>query len=281
MNGFGKEKLVKTKDLNPIWNEKLVFHIKVIVDLPYRVVEVNVFNERRSSNNMNFIGKVRVSGSSIAKEGEEGPQMYTLDKRNLFSHIRGEINLKLYVSTREQVKQVRVDDNGMMVSGSAPFSSSGFSKKKKVHQQNHALLVQQQRLVQENKPTMQGQNNAKPVEPSPGPISPITASVGGVAGGASDGRYFIFRWWCEIVAEVKIRNYRDVTKRASSNHVEWDQVFAFSKDCIQSSMVEVFVKECNKDDYLGRVRFDLNEVPRRVPSDSPLAPQRYRMEDKK
>ncbi|KAJ6687163.1 PHOSPHORIBOSYLANTHRANILATE TRANSFERASE ISOFORM 1 [Salix purpurea] len=86
----------------------------------------------------------------------------------------------------------------------------------------------------------------------------------------------------EVVAEVKLGNYRGVTKKViSSSNVEWGQVFAFSKDCIQSSMVEVFVKHGNKDDYLGRVWFDLNEVPRRVPPDSPLAPQWYRMEDKK
>ncbi|KAK8631072.1 hypothetical protein V6N13_079836 [Hibiscus sabdariffa] len=328
---------VKRKDLNPIWNEKLVFHIKDVADLPYRAVEVNVFNERRSSNSRNFLGKVRVSGSSIAKEGEEGPQMYTLDKRSLFSHIRGEITLKLYVSAREEVRQVGTDDNGQTV------SSAGFSKKKKVHQQNPALVVQQQ-LVQENKPAMQGQSHAKPVEPNPGelkpvvittgpgPAVPVLAAGGGVVGGARAGvtlfsngsnefslketnphlgggplnkdktsstydlveqmQYVyvrvvkardvsFFGGGGEIAAEVKLGNYRGVTKRVSSNHADWDQVFAFSKDCIQSSMVEVFVKEGNKDDYLGRVWFDLNEVPRRVPPDSPLAPQWYRMEDKK
>lgn len=46
-------------------------------------------------------------------------------------------------------------------------------------------------------------------------------------------------------------------------------------------MVEIFVKEGNKDDFFGRVWFDLNEIPRRVPPDSQLAPQWYRMEDKK
>lgn len=76
----------------------------------------------------------------------------------------------------------------------------------------------------------------------------------------------------EIIAEVKLRNYRGVTKRVSSNHADLDQVFAFSKDYIQSSMVEVVVKEGNKDDYLGQVWFDLNEVPRKVPPDSQLAP---------
>ncbi|XP_039047940.1 LOW QUALITY PROTEIN: FT-interacting protein 4 [Hibiscus syriacus] len=336
---------VKRKDLNPIWNEKLVFHINDVADLPYRAVEVNVFNERRSSNSRNFLGKVRVSGSSIAKEGEEGPQMYTLDKRSLFSHIRGEITLKLYVSKREEVKEAGIDNNGMMFSSSAPVSSSGFSKKKNVHQQNPALVVQQQQLVQDNKPTMQGQNHAKPVEPNPGelkpvvittgsgPAVPVAASGGGVVGGGAGAGLNLFSNGSnefslketrphlgggplnkdktsstydlveqmqylyvrvvkargvsffggggEIVAEVKLGNYRGVTKRVSLNHADWDQVFAFSKDCIQSSTVEVVVKEGNNDDYLGRVWFDLNEVPRRVPPDSPLAPQWYRMEDKK
>ncbi|XWS47062.1 hypothetical protein CRYUN_Cryun14cG0121100 [Craigia yunnanensis] len=300
---------VKRKDLNPIWNEKLVFHIKDVADLPYRTIEVNVFNERRSSNSRNFLGKVRVSGSSIAKKGEETPQMYTLDKRSLFSHIRGEITLKLYVSTRGEAKEAGID-NGMM-------------------------------LVQENKPTQQSQNHAKDGEPNPGelkpvvittgpgPAVPLAAGVAGVGGGGgvrlySNGsnefslketspylgggplnkdktsstydlveqmqylyvrvvkaRDISFFSGGEIVAEVKLGNYRGVTKRVSSNHVDWDQVFAFSKDFIQSSMVEIFVKEGNKDDFLGRVWFDLNEVPRRVPPDSQLAPQWYRMEDKK
>ncbi|KAG4192388.1 hypothetical protein ERO13_A07G153800v2 [Gossypium hirsutum] len=302
-------------------------------------VEVNVFNERRSSNSRNFLGKVRVSGSSIAKEGEEGPQMYTLDKRSLFSHIRGEITLKLYVSTREEVKQVGIDNNGVMGSGSASVSTSGFSKKK-MQQQNPPLVVQQQQLVQENKPRLQGQNHAKPIEPKPGELKPVVITTGpgpavpvsSAAGGAGAGlslfstgsnefslketsphlgggplnkdktsstydlveqmQYLyvrvvkardisFFGGGGEIMAEVKLGNYRGVTKRVSSNHADWDQVFAFSKDCIQSSMVEVVVKEGNKDDYLGLVWFDLNEVPRRVPPDSPLAPQWHRMEDKK
>lgn len=35
---------VKYTDLNPIWNEKLVFHINSAADLPYRTIEANVFN---------------------------------------------------------------------------------------------------------------------------------------------------------------------------------------------------------------------------------------------
>ncbi|GFY98928.1 calcium-dependent lipid-binding (CaLB domain) plant phosphoribosyltransferase family protein [Actinidia rufa] len=35
------------------------------------------------------------------------------------------------------------------------------------------------------------------------------------------------------------------------------------------------------DDFIGRIQFDLSEVPKRVPPDSPLAPQWYRLEDRR
>ncbi|KAL3609132.1 hypothetical protein D5086_000152 [Populus alba] len=52
---------------------------------------------------------------------------------------------------------------------------------------------------------------------------------------------------------------------------------------IQASVLEVFVKDKDVvlDDLIGWMMFDLNEVPKRVPPDSPLAPQWYRLEDRK
>ncbi|KAK7314295.1 hypothetical protein VNO77_39511 [Canavalia gladiata] len=88
---------------------------------------------------------------------------------------------------------------------------------------------------------------------------------------------------CDPYVEVKLGNYKGRTKNFEKKlNPEWNQVFAFSKDRIQSSVLEVFVKDkamLGRDDYLGRVVFDLNEVPTRVPPDSPLAPQWYRLED--
>ncbi|KAK7261576.1 hypothetical protein RIF29_27890 [Crotalaria pallida] len=80
--------------------------------------------------------------------------------------------------------------------------------------------------------------------------------------------------------EVKLGNYRGLTKHFEnrSNH-EWNQVFAFSKDRIQASLLEVAIK--NKEELVGRVFFDLVDISKRVPPDSPLAPQWYRMEDSK
>ncbi|KAL8527548.1 hypothetical protein ACS0TY_005410 [Phlomoides rotata] len=308
---------VKYRDLNPVWNEKLVFHVNDVADLPYRTIEVNVFNERRSNNTRNFLGKVRVSGSAIAAQGEEVPQLYTLDKRSLFSHVRGELSLKLFISTKEEVKQVITAAGGVEVSKK--------NKKMQQQQQGGNLVVPKLGLGQDSN-KMQNQGHLKPVEPGPGDIKPVVIAaapgpiipaggghfrggvstdyalketsphLGGVNKDKTSSTYDLVEQMQylyvrvvkarelsvfgsgELVAEVKLGNYKGITKRGNA---EWDQVFAFSKDCIQSSVAEVFVKESNKDEFLGRVWFDLNEVPKRVPPDSQLAPQWYRMEDKK
>ncbi|XP_057964550.1 multiple C2 domain and transmembrane region protein 10 [Malania oleifera] len=331
---------VKYKDLNPIWNEKLVFHIKDVADLPYRAIQVSVFNEKRSSNSRNFLGKVSISGSAITRETDDqgiNVQLHSLEKRSLFSHIRGEMSLKLYLSGREEVTEMAA--NGITTPVS---SSSAFSKNKKLQQASAAMAVQQQQLLQENKQTQQALPHLKPVEPNPGEIKPVVittgpgpaisaagSGVGGSGGGGGLGIYsnraseFSLKETSphlgggpstrdktsstydlveqmqylyvrvvkardlsvfgggEVMAEVKLGNCRGITKGASLNNPEWDQVFAFSKDCVQSSMAEVFVKSQDKDDFIGRIWFDLSEVPKRVPPDSQLAPQWYRMEDKK
>ncbi|KAH6823949.1 C2 calcium/lipid-binding plant phosphoribosyltransferase family protein [Perilla frutescens var. hirtella] len=316
---------VKYQELNPVWEEKLIFHVNDVADLPYRTIEANVFNERRSNKTRNFLGKVRVSCSNVAREGEEQPQLHTLEKRSLFSHVRGELTLKLYLSTKEEVKQV--------VNGGGGGGGVVSKKNKKMQQQGGSLALPKQ---------MGGQDSGKmglwnPVEPGPGDLKPVVITAlpgpvipagggggavglhhfrgGGVAneyalketsphlGGVSRDKtsstydlveqmqYLYVRvvkardlpvfGGSEVAAEVKLGNYRGITKRVSVGNAEWDQVFAFSKDCIQSSAVEVFLKESNKDDFLGRIWFDLNEVPKRVPPDSALAPQWYRMEDRK
>ncbi|XWS46067.1 hypothetical protein CRYUN_Cryun14cG0032600 [Craigia yunnanensis] len=84
--------------------------------------------------------------------------------------------------------------------------------------------------------------------------------------------------------EVKVGNYKGITKHyEKKQNPEWNQVFAFARETLQSSVLEVVLKDKNlvKDDFVGIVRFDLHEVPTRVPPDSPLAPEWYRLEDKK
>ncbi|KAI4342093.1 hypothetical protein MLD38_026751 [Melastoma candidum] len=64
---------------------------------------------------------------------------------------------------------------------------------------------------------------------------------------------------------------------------EWNQVFAFAKERTQASVVKVTVKDkaVLVDAQIGKVAFDVNEIPKRAPPDSPLAPQWYRLEDQR
>lgn len=90
---------------------------------------------------------------------------------------------------------------------------------------------------------------------------------------------------CDPYVEVKLGNYKGKTKHFENKlNPEWKQVFAFAKEKIQSTVLEVYVRDremVGRDDYLGKVVFDLNEIPTRVPPDSPLAPQWYRLEDRR
>ncbi|KAG9154839.1 hypothetical protein Leryth_019557 [Lithospermum erythrorhizon] len=84
--------------------------------------------------------------------------------------------------------------------------------------------------------------------------------------------------------EVKLGSYKGVSKHfEDKSNPEWNQVFAFLKERIQSPVLEVLVRDKDRsgDDLIGMLVFDIGEVPRRVPPDSPLAPQWYKLEDRK
>uniref|UniRef100_A0ACD5XL86 Uncharacterized protein n=1 Tax=Avena sativa TaxID=4498 RepID=A0ACD5XL86_AVESA len=81
---------------------------------------------------------------------------------------------------------------------------------------------------------------------------------------------------------VKLGSFKGVTRHLEKNaNPEWRQTFAFSAAHFQSSMLEVIVKEKDvpRDHLVGRVVFDMSEVPSRLPPDSPLAPQWYRLDN--
>uniref|UniRef100_J3LYU2 C2 domain-containing protein n=1 Tax=Oryza brachyantha TaxID=4533 RepID=J3LYU2_ORYBR len=90
---------------------------------------------------------------------------------------------------------------------------------------------------------------------------------------------------CNPYVEVQLGNYRGTTRHYERNGApEWNQVFAFSRERVQATVLEVFVRDKDgstvaRDGYVGKVTFDVGDVPARVPPDSPLAPQWYRLED--
>ncbi|KAH7838731.1 hypothetical protein Vadar_030403 [Vaccinium darrowii] len=88
---------------------------------------------------------------------------------------------------------------------------------------------------------------------------------------------------CDPYVEVKLGNYKGVTKHLENkSNPEWNQVYAFLKDRIQSSTVDITVKDkdMGRDDFIGKVVFEVSDLPKRVPPDSPLAPQWYTLEDR-
>ncbi|KAK7317295.1 hypothetical protein RJT34_01395 [Clitoria ternatea] len=496
------------KNLNPIWNHKLFFHLDATKPYHRQTIEVSVYNERRPIPGRNFLGRVRIPLSNIVKEGEQVYQIFPLEKKLFFSPVKGEIGLKIYIASESKLKplspifpeetsstspevtnlpldrtseadtgeeeddpafdtpkaSIEEEVNPVQDHPASEIRPSGIgidqeSKKEskepdleisqhqvlqpqmisikkrppqgttytmhsvdpQIHSSHHENFNHndtsnntQPRISIRKQPQSQGtpstihhpvspyqghtshdqrsynhnDNNPQPrisikrrplpqgTSTTPSPMHSVNPQVhlsqdesyNLVATNSRQPRIFIERqaqgttprptppvspqiqtnvdenynlhdinsnlgerWpsggtygrrgWvsgnerfsstydlveqmfylyvrvvkakdlppsgitsgCDPYVEVKLGNYKGRTKHFEKKlNPEWNQVFAFSKDRIQSSVLEVFVKDkamVGRDDYLGRVVFDLNEVPTRVPPDSPLAPQWYRLED--
>ncbi|XP_017981970.1 PREDICTED: FT-interacting protein 1-like [Theobroma cacao] len=88
---------------------------------------------------------------------------------------------------------------------------------------------------------------------------------------------------CDPFVEIKIGNYRGTTKFMEKKpNPEWNRVFAFRKERIQTLSVDITVrqKESVNDEFIGAISISVSDIPTRVPPDSPLAPQWYKLEDK-
>ncbi|KAI4299727.1 hypothetical protein L6164_033158 [Bauhinia variegata] len=89
-----------------------------------------------------------------------------------------------------------------------------------------------------------------------------------------------------LYVAVKLGSFKGTTRFLEYNpNPEWNQVFAFAKERIQVPVLEIMVmdKTGYGDVYggkiTGRVAFSISDIPMRVPPDSPLAPQWYKLED--
>ncbi|KAF5729988.1 hypothetical protein HS088_TW20G00358 [Tripterygium wilfordii] len=83
--------------------------------------------------------------------------------------------------------------------------------------------------------------------------------------------------------EVNIGKYRGFTEHLENKlDPEWNQVFAFSRERMQAFELDVVIKHKDlvKDDLVGNVRFDINEVPLILSPEISLAPEWYQLEDK-
>eukprot|EP00249_Psilotum_nudum_P019974 c27504_g2_i1 orf=347-3562(+) len=97
-DGQRKRTKIIVKDLNPVWDERLEFVVndpKEMVD--DQLVEVNVYNDsKRIGRRSNFLGRVSLVGTCFVKQGEEALIYYPLEKRGLFSLVKGDLGMKIY-----------------------------------------------------------------------------------------------------------------------------------------------------------------------------------------
>ena len=346
---------VKERDLNPVWNEAFFFTISDPTNLHYLSLEVSLYNDVRATGSRTFLGKISLAGTSFVPLSDAVVLHYPLEKRGVFSRVRGELGLKVFVTDEPSMKSMNHHhvNHHNSLEGQAlksthhhkaePIRHTFHHLPNQAHQhQSHSNhdrddhrdpshqevhdhhseakyvgVVDQVKPEPPQPPKLVRMYSAASTQPADYALKETSPFLGGgrvvggrvVRGGGRDKAastydlvekmYFLYvrvvkarelpakdvvTGSLDPFVEVKIGNYKGITKHFENRqNPEWGQVFAFSKDRMQASVLEVVIKDKDivKDDFVGIVRFDINEVPLRVPPDSPLAPEWYRLEDKK
>ncbi|KAJ8749035.1 hypothetical protein K2173_013479 [Erythroxylum novogranatense] len=339
----------KEKDLNPVWNERFHFNLSDPKTLPNLTLNAYVYNHNKQNNSRSFLGKVRLTGKSFVPCSDAIVLYYPLEKRGIFSRIKGELGLKVFVTDDPSIVEMsclgqpEVLSNPLPEMGSSLFSDSRSTKSQATELQipdssvsnpftsdrDESRRIFQQPSRSSKSYSMNFGSNEMRAEPPgsrivrmySGPSSqqadyalketnPLLGAgqvVGGriVRGNRPTNSYDLVEQMSYLFVrvvrarhlpikdvtgsldpyvEVKVGNYKETTKHFEKNsNPEWNEVFAFARDRVQSSLLEVVImdKDMVKDDFVGILRFDMNEIPTRVPPDSPLAPEWYLLESKK
>ncbi|XP_077223744.1 multiple C2 domain and transmembrane region protein 7-like [Tasmannia lanceolata] len=340
---------IKEKDLNPVWNESFFFNISDPNNLPNLSLDAYVYNNVKATHSKSFLGKVRLSGTSFVHHSDAVVLHYPVERRSIFSRVKGELGLKLYLTDDPSLKSSSNplpaidpfpisnplhDQSQSMAQAQNPNPTTFSDQKAESKHTFYNLPNQHQNQQQHYSSSMM---NEQPIKYSAGEMKPEPPKIvrmyssassqqpadyelketspflggGQIVGGRViradkpattydlvEQMQFLFvrvvkarelpamdiTGSLDPYVEVKVGNYKGVTKHFEKKQDPvWNDVFAFSRDRMQSSVLEVVVKDKDlvKDDFVGFVRFDLNDVPTRVPPDSPLAPEWYRLEDKK
>ncbi|XP_047158686.1 FT-interacting protein 3-like [Vigna umbellata] len=335
----------KEKDLSPVWNEKFYFNVTDPNKLQTLTLDACVYHYSKSNNSKVFLGKVHLTGPSFVPYSDAVVLHYPLERKNVFSRIKGELGLKVFVTDDPSVKSSHplhdVEPSADAVQRSTPDQSpvsftnsilNVFSRKKNdtrhtFHNLPNSNEEKQHKSSSESAKAGvvdHGKHEIKSALPPPrvfhaypGLSSPMDYALketspylggGQVVGGRVKRGYgpassydlvepmqYLFvrvvkardlpsksvTGGLDPYVEVKVGNFKGVTKHyEKTQDPEWNQVFAFARENQQSTSLEVVVKDKNMllDGVVGAVRFDLHDVPTRVPPNSPLAPEWYRLD---
>ncbi|XP_042511949.1 FT-interacting protein 7 [Macadamia integrifolia] len=332
----GQRRRTKTKfrDLNPQWDEKLEFLVNDPESMAAEILELNIYNDKKTVRRSNFLGKVKISGSGFVKLGSETLVYYPLEKRSVFSQIKGEMGLKVYYVDEDVPASDKAAEEKSEAPAAADAAPSAEKEEEKKEEKKDEEKKEEEKpaAATEEKPS----EDAKPAEtpaaatPPPPPqavenlplaqtdnqkqqkektlarkrqdsgvndldIRPLSKDRSRSSYDLVDRMPFLYvrvlkakrtdaEAGSSIHAKLVIGTHVIHTKRVTNK--DWDQVFAFDKEGLNSAALEVSVwvekkdaeTNTSTDTSLGTVSFDLQEVPNRVPPDSPLAPQWYTLE---
>ncbi|KAB2620232.1 hypothetical protein D8674_039648 [Pyrus ussuriensis x Pyrus communis] len=266
----------KERDVNPVWNETIFFDVSDPNRLPDLVVEANVFHNG-NANSTTFLGKVCLPGTLFVPCSDAVDSRHPLKKRGIFcfSRVKRELVLKAF------------------------------------HTGNHYLANPNQSQPSVNHEAQSESHEPPKVMRLPRPSDYLPKETSPCLGGGHVVRGRFVRGDSPVISthelvetmhylfvrvvkaldlscrdtyvEVKVGKYKEITRNLErKQNPEWNEVFAFPKENLQSSELDVVVKdkELVDGDFVGSVRFALNEVPTRVPPDSPVPPERHQVVDK-
>ncbi|CAN0913484.1 Protein QUIRKY [Linum grandiflorum] len=110
---YGQRKRTRTaaRDLNPTWNESLEFNVGKPSNVFDDMLELDLYHDRAygPTRRNNFLGRIRLSCTQFVRKGEEALIYYTLEKKQLFSWVQGEIGLKIYYQDDQPLPPVLPD----------------------------------------------------------------------------------------------------------------------------------------------------------------------------
>ncbi|KAM2893039.1 hypothetical protein FF1_008436 [Malus domestica] len=351
----GQRRRTKTKqrDLNPEWDEKLEFLVNDSESMATEILEINIYNDKKAAKRNTFLGKVKIPGNTFVKSDAAALVYFPLEKRSVFSQIKGEVGLKIYYidedppappPAEEEKKQEAAPDTQPATEEKHPENPKSETAAAKTEEKKEETDNKQEEKPKEeakpeekpNPPEKAEEASTAATPPAPPPEvqnPPIAYAVAEktkqtekeknaqvINGGISElelqplvrdrsrSAYdLVDRMPFLYVRVVKSKRVNAGTTSTESVYAklaigthsiktktqidgkDWDQVFAFDKEGLNSTSLEVSVwaeaeeKKENEppvktESCLGTVSFDLQEVPKRVPPDSPLAPQWYTLE---
>ncbi|XP_075519171.1 LOW QUALITY PROTEIN: multiple C2 domain and transmembrane region protein 7-like [Primulina tabacum] len=311
---------IKEKDLDPFWNETFYFNVSDPIDMHNHMLEAHVYSANKSIKHKSSLGKVRIAGTSFVNQSDAAVCNYPLEKEGVFSRARGEVGLKVFLTEDPNIKSTIPLPEMASPKAEEVISEPLTNSKRGGIRRAFYHLFNSKNQKQEpppsgisNEPIKDGVYSVLSSQPADFMLKETNPVLGGgqVVGGKFrrlenpfnmydlvEPMQFLFVRVARAhdlpsknltgslvpFVEVKLGNYKGVTKHCEkTQNPEWNMVFSFSRERMQSSVLEVVVKDKDmlKDDFVGLIRFDLPEIPTRVPPDSPLAPEWYRLGDKK